>query len=52
MISDLTEDPAKNKPLSNAAVVKVVYQNGKYTVPEIGSMKYVEVGKQALDKNK
>ncbi|BFO08044.1 histidine phosphatase family protein [Serratia rubidaea] len=52
MISDLTTDPARNKPLSNAAVVKVVYQNGKYTVPEIGSMKYVEAGKQALDNNK
>jgi probable phosphoglycerate mutase len=51
MISDLTDDNAKNKPLANAAVVKIVYKDGKYTVPEIGTMKYVEAGKQALDKN-
>ena len=50
MISDLTDDNAKNKPLANAAVVKIVYKDGKYTVPEIGTMKYVEAGKQALDK--
>lgn len=48
MISDLTEDPAKNKPLANAAVVKIVYKDGHYTVPEIGTMKYVEAGKKAL----
>jgi hypothetical protein len=45
MISDLTDDNAKNKPLANAAVVKIVYKDGKYTVPEIGTMKYVEAGK-------
>ena len=50
MISDLTDDNAKNKPLANAAVVKIVYKDGKYTVPEIGTMKYVDAGKQALDK--
>lgn len=50
MISDLTDDNAKNKPLANAAVVKIVYKDGKYTVPEISTMKYVEAGKQALDK--
>lgn len=49
MISDLTDDPAKNKPLSNAAVVKIVYKDGRYTVPEIGTLKYVEAGKKALN---
>lgn len=51
MISDLTDDTAKNKPLANAAVVKIVYKNGIYSVPEIGTMKYVEAGKQALNNN-
>ncbi|MDF7679209.1 phosphoglycerate mutase family protein [Enterobacteriaceae bacterium ESL0689] len=50
MISDLTDDVAKNKPLPNAAVVKISYKNGKYTVSEIGSMKYVIAGKQKLEK--
>lgn len=49
MISDLTDNPAKNLPLSNAAVVKITYRDGKYSVPEIGTMKYVEAGKQALN---
>ena len=39
-----------NKSGRNAAVVKIVYKDGKYTVPEIGTMKYVEAGKQSLDK--
>ncbi|MGG8292869.1 histidine phosphatase family protein [Klebsiella sp. 141130] len=49
MISDLTDDPAKNLPLSNAAVVKITYHDGKYSVPEIGTMKYVEAGKVSLN---
>ncbi|AYY80416.1 histidine phosphatase family protein [Proteus vulgaris] len=48
MISDLTDDIAKNKPLSNAAVVKIIYKDGKYTVTEIGTLKYVEIGKQSF----
>lgn len=48
MIAELTDNPAKNKPLSNSSVVKIVYSNGRYTVPEIGEMKYVEAGKKAL----
>ncbi|RWR00798.1 phosphoglycerate mutase [[Pantoea] beijingensis] len=51
MISDLTNNPAKNLPLSNAAVVKIIYRDGKYSIPEIGTMKYVEAGKQALENN-
>ncbi|MCX8650438.1 histidine phosphatase family protein [Gilliamella sp. B2776] len=50
MISDLTDDPIKNKPLSNASVVKIVYQNGKYRVVEIGNMDYVNLGKSSLNK--
>lgn len=48
MISDLTDDPAKNKPLPNAAIVKIIYQNNQYNIPEIGAMHYVENGKQRL----
>ncbi len=48
MISDLTDNSAKNLPLANAAVVKITYKDGKYSVPEIGTMKYVEAGKKAL----
>lgn len=48
MISDLTEDAAKNKPLTNTAVVKVIYKNGHYSVPEIGTLKYSDAGKKAL----
>ena len=51
MISDLTDDAAKNKPLANAAVVKIVYKDGTYSVAEIGTMKYIAAGKQALNKN-
>ena len=49
MISDMTDNPQKNKGLSNAAVVKIIYNNGKFTVDEIGSMKYVEKGKKQLE---
>ena len=50
MIEDLTNDPAKNKPLANASVVKIVYRDGNYVIKEIGEMKYVEAGKRALEK--
>lgn len=50
MISDLTDNPAKNKGLSNAAIVKITYKNGKFTVDEIGNMEYVEKGKKRLNK--
>ena len=48
MISDLTDNPEKNKPLSNATVIKIVYQNGKYNVVEIGNMDYLNQGKSSL----
>lgn len=48
MISVLTDNPAKNKPLPNLAVIKMVYQNGKTEVAEIGEMKYIAAGKKAL----
>ncbi|WP_392559633.1 histidine phosphatase family protein [Orbus mooreae] len=48
MISDLTDNIDKNKPLSNATVIKITYKNGQYHVDEIGSMEYVNKGKQAL----
>ena len=48
MISDLTDNIDKNKPLSNATVVKITYKNGQYHVDEIGSMEYVQKGRAAL----
>lgn len=48
MIADLTDDISKNKPLSNATVIKITYRNGQYHVDEIGSMDYVNKGKQRL----
>ncbi|OCG42073.1 histidine phosphatase family protein [Gilliamella sp. Bif1-4] len=48
MISDLTDNKDKNKPLSNAAVVKIIYKNGQYTISEIGNMEYVNKGRAAL----
>lgn len=48
MISDLTTDPDRNKPLVNAAVVKIVYHNGKYNIEEIGSDKYIKLGMSRL----
>lgn len=50
MISDMTSDPARNKPLVNAAVVKIVYKNGQYTVEEIGTDKYIKLGMARLGK--
>ncbi|MGL5387066.1 MAG: histidine phosphatase family protein [Enterobacterales bacterium] len=51
MISDMTDNPNKNKPLTNAAVVKMTYKDGKYTVTDIGDMTYVAKGKALLNKS-
>ena len=48
MISDLTDNPQKNKPLPNSSVVKLVYQHGKIDVTEIGDMQYIAAGKKRL----
>nr|WP_230320711.1 histidine phosphatase family protein [Erwinia sorbitola] len=50
IMAGLTDNPARNKPLENAAVVKVVYHDGQYSVPEIGNMQYLKDGKAALEK--
>lgn len=52
MISDMTDNPDKNKPLSNAAVVRITYENGAYTVKDIGDMSYVAKGKAILNNNR
>lgn len=49
MISDLSDSADKNKPLANAAVVKIIYKDGHYRVPEIGTLQYVEAGKERLN---
>lgn len=50
MLSDMTDSPNKNKPLQNAAVVKITYRDGKYTVVDIGDMSYVAKGKEIINK--
>lgn len=50
MISDMTDDPKKDKPLENAAVVKISYKNGKYTVKDVGDFSYVTKGKAIINK--
>ncbi|PVZ86302.1 histidine phosphatase family protein [Serratia sp. S1B] len=50
MLSDMTDSPSKNKPLQNAAVVKITYKDGKYTVVDIGDMSYVAKGKEIINK--
>ncbi|MDF7679721.1 phosphoglycerate mutase family protein [Enterobacteriaceae bacterium ESL0689] len=50
MISDMTEDPLKNKGMGNAGVVKIEYRNGKYTVTSIGDMHFVEEGRKIIAK--
>jgi len=51
MISDLTDNIEKNKPLSNATVVKITYKNGQYHVDEIGNADYINKGKLLLSSN-
>ncbi|TQI78311.1 putative phosphoglycerate mutase [Serratia fonticola] len=50
MISDMTDNPNKNKPLANAAVVKITYKDGKYKVTDVGDMSYVTKGKEVINK--
>ncbi|WP_392562556.1 histidine phosphatase family protein [Orbus sturtevantii] len=50
MISDLTDSIERNKPLSNATVVKITYKNGQYHIDEIGSSNYINKGKNLLNK--
>ncbi|MDU5473549.1 MULTISPECIES: histidine phosphatase family protein [unclassified Pantoea] len=48
MISDLTDNPDKNKPIANGAVIKIISRDGKFQVSEIGTMRYIEAGKKML----
>lgn len=50
MISDMTDDPKKDKPLENAVVVKISYKNVKYTVKDVGDFSYVTKGKAIINK--
>jgi probable phosphoglycerate mutase len=50
MISDMTDNPEKNKPLANAAVVKITYKDGEYKVTDIGDLSYVAKGKVIINK--
>jgi len=50
MISDLTDDLAKNLPLANATIVKITYKDGKYYVDGIGNTEYINKGKATLGK--
>lgn len=48
MISDMTENPLKNKGMGNAAVVKIEYRDGKYNVMDIGDMHFVNDGMKVI----
>ena len=45
MLYNLGGKDIMEKPLDNAAVCKVIYQNGKFTVESMSDMSYVEKGK-------
>ena len=45
MLLSLGGDKLFTKPLDNAAVCKVTYQNGEFTVESMADMSYVEKGK-------
>lgn len=46
MLLGLGGDKVFTKPLENAAVCKVIYQDGKFTVESMGDMSYVEMGRK------
>ncbi|MDR1505195.1 MAG: histidine phosphatase family protein [Prevotella sp.] len=46
MLLGLGGDKLFKKPLENAAVCKVIYQDGKFTVESMADMSYVEKGKK------
>lgn len=46
MLLGLGGDKLFKKPLENAAVCKVIYQDGKFTVESMADMNYVEKGKK------
>ncbi|UKJ23755.1 histidine phosphatase family protein (plasmid) [Enterobacter mori] len=50
MISDMTDNPLKNRGMSNAAVVKIEYRDGNYTVRDIGDMRFVNEGQKIISK--
>lgn len=50
MLLGLGGDRLFTKPLENAAVCKVVYQDGKFTVESMADMSYVEKGKSIASK--
>lgn len=41
MIADMTDNPDKNKPISNGAVVKIIFSDGKFNVTEVGTLRYI-----------
>ncbi|MDF7666479.1 histidine phosphatase family protein [Orbaceae bacterium ESL0727] len=48
IMSKLTDDPRRNQPPVNAAVSKIVYKDGKYTVEEVATDKYIKLGTSRL----
>lgn len=46
MLLGLGGDKLFNKPLENAAVCKVTYQGGEFTIESMGDMSYVEKGRK------
>lgn len=52
MISDMTDNPLKNKGMGNAVMVKIEYRDGDYTVRDIGDMHFVNAGQKILAQGK
>ncbi|ULT38872.1 histidine phosphatase family protein [Niabella defluvii] len=44
LLSVIATDPFVHKPLGNASVTKVEYENGKFSIRSVGDMQYVEAG--------
>lgn len=47
LLTALSEKPFTGKPLGNASVSKVVFDNGKFEILSVGDMQYVEAGQKA-----
>lgn len=49
MLSNISETHPAAKPLANASVCKVVFEQGKFSIVSFGDTSYMEKGKQAME---
>ncbi|WP_075183547.1 histidine phosphatase family protein [Pantoea sp. 1.19] len=47
MIADMTDNPRRNAPLGNGALVRIRYHDGHYQVLEVGDLHYARAGGRA-----